>query len=348
MSRAQISGRAPAAQVGRNAAVSSAESGIPSAVGVSVSAYLDHLAVERGSSTNTLSSYRRDLLRYARYLGRTGADSLASASSATVSAFLAELRAGDADNPPLSAASAARTVVAVRGLHRFAYADGQVAADVAREVKPPSPPRRLPKAIPLDQVERLLDAAGFDQTELAIRNRALLELLYGTGARISEAVGLDVDDLDLESRSVLLSGKGGKDRIVPLGSFAASALSAYLVRVRPELARRGRGTPRVFLNSRGGGLSRQSAWTVLRTVADKAGLGEDISPHTLRHCFATHLMERGADVRVVQELLGHASVTTTQIYTLVTVDQLREVYAVAHPRATGSRPGADRPPMAGS
>jgi len=298
-----------------------------------VSSYLDHLAVERGSSANTLASYRRDLRRYVDFLAHRGHSSLDAVDSTTVSDFLAALREGNPQHPPLSASSAARAVVAVRGLHKFAYADGQVASDVAREVKPPAPPRRLPKAISIDDVERLLDAADFDQTPLSIRDRALLEILYGTGARISEAVGLDIDDIDLAEGTVLLRGKGGKQRLVPLGSFAASAVSAYLVRVRPDLVRVGRGTPKVFLNSRGGPLSRQSAWTVLRAAADKAGLAVDISPHTLRHSFATHLMEGGADVRVVQELLGHASVTTTQIYTLVTVDQLREVYATAHPRA---------------
>ncbi|MDQ1736318.1 MAG: integrase/recombinase XerD [Pseudonocardiales bacterium] len=304
-----------------------------SAASRSVESYLDHLTVERGSSANTLSSYRRDLRRYLDHLAACGIASLDAADSRVVSDFLAALREGDADHPPLSASSAARAVVAVRGLHKFAYADGQVSSDVAREVKPPTPPRRLPKAISVEEIERLLDAADFDQTPLSVRDRALLEVLYGTGARISEAVGLDVDDLDLDGRTVLLRGKGGKQRLVPLGSFAAKALSAYLVRVRPELVRRGRGTPKVFLNARGGALSRQSAWTVLRSSAEKAGLTMDVSPHTLRHSFATHLMEGGADVRVVQELLGHASVTTTQIYTLVTVDQLREVYAVAHPRA---------------
>ncbi len=204
--------------------------------------YLDHLAVERGSSANTLSSYRRDLRRYLRYLAGHGIDSLAEVQAATVSGFLAALREGDPDHPALSAASAARAVVAVRGLHKFGYADGQLAADVAREVKPPAPPRRLPKAISVEDVERLLDAADFDQTPLSVRDRALLEVLYGTGARISEAVGLDVDDLDVTGRSVLLRGKGGKQRLVPLGSFAAKALSAYLVRVRPELVRQGRGT----------------------------------------------------------------------------------------------------------
>jgi len=298
-----------------------------------VRSYLDHLAVERGSSANTLSSYRRDLRRYLEYLAARNIRTLGDVAATTVGEFLAALREGDAEHQPLSAASAARAVVAVRGLHKFAYSDGQVGADVAREVKPPAPPRRLPKAISVDDVERLLDAADFDQTPLSVRDRALLEVLYGTGARISEAVGLDVDDVNLAEKTVLLRGKGGKERLVPLGSFASKALSTYLVRIRPDLVRVGRGTPKVFLNSRGGPLSRQSAWTVLRSAAEKAGLTVDISPHTLRHSFATHLMEGGADVRVVQELLGHASVTTTQIYTLVTVDQLREVYATAHPRA---------------
>lgn len=303
---------------------------VPAAV---VRSYLDHLAVERGVAGNTLSSYRRDLERYLGYLAAHQVTSLADVDAGTVAGFLAYLREGDAEHPPLSAASAARGVVAVRGLHRFAVRDGLVEVDVARDVRPPAPPRRLPKAIGVDDVERLLEAAGFDGTPLAIRDRALLETLYATGARISEAVGLAVDDVDLQGRSVLLSGKGGKQRRVPLGSFAAAALDAYLVRVRPALAAKGRGTPALFLNARGGPLSRQSAWTVLRDAADRAGLGSGISPHTLRHSFATHLMEGGADVRVVQELLGHSSVTTTQIYTLVTVDQLREVYAATHPRA---------------
>jgi integrase/recombinase XerD len=300
-----------------------------------VRGYLDHLAVERGVAVNTLASYRRDLHRYLDYLEARGIAGIDAVDANAVSGFLAHLREGDTDHPPLSATSAARAVVAVRGLHRFALRDGLVAVDVAREVRPPAPPRRLPKAISIEEVERLLDAAGYEQTPLAIRDRALLELLYGTGARISEAVGLAVDDLDLPDRTVLLAGKGGKQRRVPVGSFAVASIEAYLVQARPLLAVAGRGTPALFLNSRGGALSRQSAWTVLRTAAERAGLASGISPHTLRHSFATHLMEGGADVRVVQELLGHSSVTTTQIYTLVTVDRLREVYATAHPRARG-------------
>lgn len=300
-----------------------------------VRGYLDHLAVERGAAANTLASYRRDLNRYSDYLSQRGVAAIDTVDAATVSDFLAYLREGDPDHLPLSATSAARAVVAVRGLHRFALRDGLIEVDVAHEVRPPTPARRLPKAISLGDVERLLEAAGYQQTPLALRDRALLEVLYGTGARISEAVGLALEGIDLAERTVLLSGKGGKQRRVPLGSYAAAAVETYLGQARPVLAAAGRGTPVVFLNSRGGPLSRQSAWTVLRTAAERAGLAVGISPHTLRHSFATHLMEGGADVRVVQELLGHASVTTTQIYTLVTVDTLREVYASAHPRARG-------------
>ena len=300
-----------------------------------VQAYLDHLAVERGSAANTLASYRRDLERYLGFLDAAGITSIADVRTGQVTDFLAYLRTGDEDHPPLSASSAARAVIAVRGLHRFALVDGLVEVDVAHDVRPPTAPRRLPKAIGVEDVERLLEAAGYPGTALALRDRALLELLYASGARISEAVGLAVDDLDLTERTVQLSGKGGKQRRVPLGSFAARALEGYLVQARPGLVAGGTGTPALFVNARGGPLSRQSAWVVLRTAADRAGLSGGISPHTLRHSFATHLMEGGADVRVVQELLGHASVTTTQIYTLVTVDRLREVYASAHPRALG-------------
>ena len=298
-----------------------------------VAAYLDHLAVERGLAANTLSSYRRDLARYVEVLAVAGTTDLADVSEADVTAFLAGLRVGGDGHGPLSATSAGRAVVAVRGLHRFAHREGLTEQDPARDVRPPAPARRLPKAITLEQVERLLEAAGADSTPRALRDRALLELLYGTGARISEAVGLSVDDLERGAGLVRLDGKGGKQRVVPVGSYAQRAVDAYLVRGRPALAAAGRGTPALLLNARGGRLSRQSAWTVLRATAARAGLDVEVSPHTLRHSFATHLLDGGADVRVVQELLGHASVTTTQVYTLVTVDRLREVYATAHPRA---------------
>jgi integrase/recombinase XerD len=298
-----------------------------------VRGYLDHLAVERGLAANTLASYRRDLRRYASYLAGEGVREPGDITEKHVSAFLRSLREGDEGHAPLSASSAARAVVAVRGFHRFLAREGLVDDDAAGAVRPPTPPRKLPKAIPLGDVELLLAAAGADGSPLGLRDRALLEMLYGTGARISEAVGLDRDDVDEAAGTVLLRGKGAKERVVPVGSYALDAVAAYLVRSRPSLAAAGRGTPALFLNARGGRLSRQSAWTVLRSVATRAGLSTPVSPHTLRHSFATHLLDGGADVRVVQELLGHASVTTTQVYTLVTVDRLREVYAAAHPRA---------------
>jgi integrase/recombinase XerD len=299
--------------------------------------YLEHLSVEKGLAANTLSSYRRDLRRYRAYLAGAGVEELDAITEAAVSGFLMRLREGDADHQPLSATSAARTVVAVRGFHKFAVADGLAQTDPAGGVKPPTPAKRLPKALPLADVEAILDAAGAPGTTLALRDRALLEVLYGTGARISEAVGLDVDDIDDVDGTVLLRGKGSKERLVPLGSYAREALAAYVVRARPELVAAGSKAigGALFLNARGGRLSRQSAWTVLAKAADRAGVHRDVSPHTLRHSFATHLLDGGADVRVVQELLGHASVTTTQIYTLVTVDNLREVFATAHPRARG-------------
>lgn len=312
----------------------------PGAIDRAIRTYLDHLTVEKGLAANTLTSYRRDLKRYREHLAAAGIDTLDGVSEATVTDFLVQLREGDADHPPLGASSAARTVVAVRGFHKFAVADGLAALDPAAAVRPPAPAKRLPKALPLSDVEAILEAAGAPDTPLALRDRALLELLYGTGARISEAVGLDVDDVghltdpddpDNAGATLLLSGKGGKERLVPVGSYARSALAAYLVRGRPALV--SAANPALFLNARGGRLSRQSAWAVLVKAAERAGVTRDVSPHTMRHSFATHLLDGGADVRVVQELLGHASVTTTQVYTLVTVDNLREVFATAHPRA---------------
>jgi len=308
--------------------------------------------VERGLAASTVESYRRDLRRYASVLAGRGKTALDEITPGDVAGFLASLREGDAEHAALAVSSAARAVIAVRGLHAFAAAQGLAGRDPAREVPPPSPPTRLPKAITVAEVERLLDAAGPGPDDVSadprlLRDRALLEFLYGTGARISEATGLDVDELELgpvpgspEDPLVRLIGKGGKHRVVPVGSYAARALGAYLVRARPALAaasRRASASPAVFLNARGGRLTRQGAWGVLHAAAGRAGLPPDaeVSPHTLRHSFATHLLDGGADIRVVQELLGHASVTTTQVYTLITVDRLREVYASAHPRALG-------------
>ncbi|WP_280472986.1 site-specific tyrosine recombinase XerD [Nocardia cyriacigeorgica] len=305
-----------------------------------VDAYLDHLAVERGAARNTLAAYRRDLERYRAFLAGRGIGELDAVAESDVAEFAMALRWGGAGHPPLAAGSVARALIAVRGLHRFATAEGMTSTDVAHAVKPPAPGRRLPKALPYDEVLKLLEAAGGDcgtsgdGVARGLRDRALLELLYSTGARISEMVGLDVDDLDMPERAVVLRGKGGKQRIVPIGRPALAAVDAYLVRGRPVLAARGRGNAgALFLNARGGRLSRQSAWQVLQSAAERSGIGASVSPHTLRHSFATHLLDGGADVRVVQELLGHASVTTTQIYTLVTVKTLREVWATAHPRA---------------
>jgi integrase/recombinase XerD len=333
--------------------------------------------VERGLAAHTLAAYRRDLLRYQAMLAARGRTVIGEVTTDDVAAFLAGLREGDDDHSPLAASSAGRAVVAVRGLHAFAAAEGLAGSDPASPVHPPSSPRKLPRAIGVPEVERLIAAAGAgaggtgaagkgpagtgaagtggDGDALRrLRDRALLELLYGTGARISEAVGLDVDDLGFLAAAgdgtapagagaqappatVRLAGKGGRDRVVPVGRYAPEALEAYLVRARPSLAaaaRRASASPAVFLNARGGRLTRQGAWGVLKAAADRAGLG-GVSPHTLRHSYATHLLDGGADVRVVQELLGHASVTTTQIYTMVTVDKLREVYSAAHPRALG-------------
>jgi integrase/recombinase XerD len=297
-----------------------------------VEAFLHHLTVERGSALNTLRSYAVDLRRYVEHLAAEGVGELGAVREEHVAGFVRRLRSGPA---PLAPSSAARALAAVRGLHRFAARDGLVAEDVAREVAPPPVPLRLPRALTIDQVDQLL-AGCIGDGPAPLRDRALLELLYSTGARISEAVGLDRDDLDAEHRTVLLRGKGGKQRIVPVGRPALHAVEEYLVRARPALAARGRGGPALFLNARGARLSRQSAWHVLRAVVEASGVagGAPVSPHTLRHCFATHLLAGGADVRVVQELLGHASVTTTQVYTHVTVDTLREVYAASHPRAT--------------
>jgi integrase/recombinase XerD len=329
-------------------------------VGGLIDAYLDHLTVERGLAANTVAAYRRDLERYARFLAQAGL-AFADIDERLVTGYLRSLREpADADESVLSPASAARALSAVRGLHQFAAGEGHTAADPSRDVAPPGLPRRLPHALGIEEVHRLLAAARTGDEPLALRDVALLELLYATGARVSEAVGLAVDDVDLDAREVLLWGKGGRTRVVPLGGYARDALAAYLVRARPGLlsaaGRTARGlrdsrttsrtaVPRrelaggagiLFRNARGGPLTRQGAWLVLRGAAERAGI-DRVSPHVLRHSFATHLLDGGADVRVVQELLGHASVTTTQVYTLVTVEKLREVYAVTHPRALGAR-----------
>lgn len=300
-----------------------------------VDAYLRHLAIERGVSKNTQFAYRRDLNRYLDWLDDQGLREPQQISELVVRNFAEQLNS----KYGLIASSSARVMASVRGWHRFLLLEGILPNDASAVVKPPKTPKRLPKAISIDAIERLLDAAGpapedeIDPANLIrLRDRALLELLYATGARISEVVSLDLDDL-LDPTLVRLFGKGSKERVVPVGRFAQQALAAYLTRCRPNLVSKGRGTPALFLNQRGGRLTRQSAWSIIATAAEVAKLESHVSPHTFRHSFATHLLEGGADVRVVQELLGHSSVATTQIYTLVTVDALREMYVTAHPRA---------------
>ncbi len=295
---------------------------------VAVDKYLRHVAIERGLSANTVQAYRRDLEAYLEWLTQRSVSAPEAITAAEVTGFAAQLRTREV---PLAASSVARMLSSVRGWHRFLAEEGIVAVDVAADAKPPKLPMRLPKAISIEQMAAVLAATDGDDV-VALRDKALLELLYATGARISEAVALNVDDM-IEPDVVRLFGKGGKQRIVPVGSFAQAAIAAYLVRARPVLSVRGVATPALFLGVRGQRVSRQNAWLIIRAAAERAKLGIEISPHTFRHSFATHLLAGGADVRVVQELLGHSSVATTQIYTMVTADTLRDMYQGSHPRA---------------
>lgn len=288
--------------------------------------FLAHLAVERSLSHNTVSSYRRDLAKYFSHLQARGIALIGDVGPEDVASF-AECLEG------MARASVARSMTAVRSFHAFVFEEGSTGANPAADVRPPKIPSRLPKAMDIDDVAALIAAGGAGEGPAPLRDRALLEVLYGTGARISEAVGLSVDDVDLAGASARLFGKGRKERVVPLGGYAVEAIDAYLVRARPSLASSGLGTPSLFLNTRGRPLSRQSAWAIIQNAAERAKLSVHVSPHTLRHSFATHLLQGGADIRVVQELLGHSSLSTTQIYTMVSRDTVREVYALAHPRA---------------
>lgn len=293
-----------------------------------VDAYLRHITIERGLSEHTVGAYRRDLDVYVEWLREAGIDDTAAVTGSVIGRFFADR---SSMVPAPAATSIARLQSSVRGLHRFLVREGVELEDPSGRLRPPKAPQRLPKALTIDQVERLLAAPSAEEP-IGIRDRALLELLYATGARVSEAIGLDVDDL-AHGDVLRLRGKGSKERIVPIGSFAKDAVAAYLTRVRPALAAKGRASARLFLGARGAPLSRQSAWLVIRAAAEAAHITSEVSPHTLRHSFATHLLQGGADVRVVQELLGHASVATTQIYTHVSVDTLRDIYATSHPRA---------------
>ena len=288
--------------------------------------YLRHLMLERGLSKNTLSAYRNDLGKYFSFLAKKGINPI-SASTREIEAFSQEQLTNQ------SPTTRARALASLRGYYKFLVLEGKRTDDPTKPIRSPKLPMRLPKALSQAQVLKLIENSGpapDDESAdfLRLRNRAILELMYSTGARVSEIVNLDMDEVD-DSGLMRVRGKGSKERLVPVGSYAKAALDAYLVRSRPSLVKSA--NKALFLNQLGGRLSRQSIWEIIQKAA--YGLDIEVSPHSLRHSFATHLLEGGADVRVVQELLGHASVTTTQIYTMVTIDTLREVYLAAHPRA---------------
>ena len=289
--------------------------------------FLNHCAVERGLSKNTIAAYRRDLNKFNDFLIGKNQD-VTTAQSADITEFLQGLRISG-----LGESSIARHAVAIRSLFAFLAKD-QGITNIAKEVNPPRIPKRLPKALSITEVESLIASCSDDLSGL--RDRALLETLYATGGRVSEIVQLNVGDIarsESETTTVRVRGKGGKERLVPLGRFAQQALDQYLTRARPTFIKNHREEALFLSEKQGNRLSRQSAWSIVSQAATRAGLEKVISPHALRHSFATHLIDGGADIRVVQELLGHASVTTTQIYTLVTIDKLRESYASAHPRS---------------
>ena len=334
------------------------------AVDAGIDRFLRHVAIERGLAENSLAAYRRDLAAYAEWLTEQGIEDLAQVGPDTLSSFVADLSGLDGERAPLAAASITRRASTVRGMHRYLFEEDLLEGFAGRGLRTPKKAQRLPKALPFEEVEALLEHAGGDDP-VGLRDRALLELLYGSGARVSEVCNLDLDDLLLDggrsdatgsasgavgdggpvvsehTQQALVNGgflrvlgKGSKQRVVPYGSYAGEAIAAYLVRARPEMVARGTGTPALFVGPRGARISRQSAWLVIKAAAERAGITREVSPHTLRHSFATHLLAGGADVRTVQELLGHSSVTTTQIYTQVTADTLREHYLTSHPRAT--------------
>jgi integrase/recombinase XerD len=312
----------------------------------------DWLNVERGLAANSLAAYRRDLRRYEAFLRTRKVTDPANIGEDTVHAYVRYLESLTDDDGArlLAPASVARAIVAVRSFHRFCAREGFVDRDPSEEVGAPRVPQAIPKALDEEEVNRLLGAVTGDDP-LAQRDRALLELLYGTGIRISEAVGLDLGDLDLEDGMIRVLGKGSKERVVPLGRGARDALEAYLragrLALRPARIRRASDADAVVLNARGGRISRQACWAIVRRAGDRVALGDRLSPHVLRHSCATHMLDHGADLRVVQELLGHASISTTQVYTKVSPERLRAVYDAAHPRARaiGRKRAGKRPDL---
>lgn len=299
-----------------------------SSIDAQITEFLSHLRVERNLSKNTLDAYRRDLSRYLIFLRDANISDVKDIDVATVNNYQTELSSAESG---LTRTSTQRMLASVRGFHKFSVKEKWTLIDPCTQLVSSKTPSRLPKALTIDDTVRLVEVFKNSESLLDMRDYALLEFLYATGSRISEAVGLKQDDLSVEDKSVRLHGKGGKTRVVPIGTAALSALEKYMVRSRPTL--RVVATDFIFLNRKGAPLGRQSAFNAVSRAAKIANIHGDVSPHTLRHCFATHLLEGGADVRIVQELLGHASVTTTQIYTLITAQRLREVYAVSHPRS---------------
>ncbi|MDP9805480.1 integrase/recombinase XerD [Trueperella bonasi] len=293
--------------------------------------YLAHVSIERSLSANTVAAYRRDITHYVKHLERRGVKNFGEVTPEDAASFVDYLHGGESGTK-MASSSIARMMTSIRRLHEFLFLEGRTAFDPTTNVRPPKQAERLPKAITIEEMDRLIEASSIGEGPVPLRDRALVEVLYGTGARISEAVRLTPDDVDISSANIRLFGKGRKERILPLGRYAIQALEQYVVRGRPELAAKGKGNPYLFLNKRGNPMSRQSAWTAIQEVARRAKM-EGISPHTFRHSFATHLLQGGADVRIVQEMLGHSSVTTTQIYTKVTSETLKEIYATSHPRA---------------
>ena len=293
--------------------------------------FINHLQIERGLASNSISAYRRDLNKFGIFLN---AQPLSEITPETITQFHTSLRQGE-----LSEASINRIDSTLRSFFKHLQQEHGI-SDPTLEIAPSKASRRLPKALSIHQVVSMIDAAFREGQPITLRDQAMLELLYSSGARVSELIGINLNDLssvETEDGSITtlkLRGKGSKERIVPLGTFASTAISNYLVRVRPELAAKTSKSPAaLFLNSRGGRISRQSAWQMVLDAATAAGISDHVSPHVFRHSYATHLLDGGADIRVVQELLGHASVTTTQIYTLITIDKVRESYSMAHPRA---------------
>lgn len=295
-----------------------------------VSDFFSHISLERGLSINTLAAYRRDMRRYLGFLESNGLTP-ATVTSAEMLVFFSKLR-----DDGLSAASVRRLMACLRSFHKFLIREGYVTTNPTADMAGPKLPRRLPRILSIEQVTRILEFP-FGQSPAGRRDKAILEVLYGTGMRVSELSGLNTGDVDLAGGFIVCFGKGAKQRLVPLAGMAERALREYLVAARPSLIKKHKLEQAVFLNARGGRLSRQSCWKILKRAAERSGIN-GAYPHILRHSFATHLLKGGADLRAVQEMLGHASVSTTQIYTNLSRQDLREIYAEAHPRASLSFP----------